>query len=138
MEKRLRKAFNEDVEKYRRILLSCANKSDWETFKMNAGRLFDYIESIEISEIERRFYRISWVIIGALFFSVIVIVSMNFDLREEIIRLRKLMGLAALMGGSFQLYFYLNFLWYLEQKNAHYERRRERFISNIEKDFSSP
>ena len=73
-----------------------------------------------------------------LFLAVIVIVSMNFDLREEILRLRNLLGVAALMGGSFQLYFFLNFWWYLGQKNTHYERRRARFIRNIEQDFRSP
>jgi hypothetical protein len=135
MEKRLNKTFNKEVEKYRRILLSCADKSEWNTFKTNAGRLFDYVESIEVSEIERRFFRISGVIMGVLFLSVILIVSMNFDLREEMMRLRKLIILTALMGSSYQLYFFLNFRRYLGQKKSNYERRRERFIRNIEEDF---
>jgi hypothetical protein len=87
--------------------------------------------------LEKKFFRISGVVMCILFLSVALIVGMSFDIKEEIIRIRKLMILAALMGSSFQLYFFVNFWRYMGQKMTYYERRRERFIKNIEQDFRS-
>jgi hypothetical protein len=137
MEKRLNEAFNQEVENYRRILLNCAGKNEWNSFKVGAGKLFDYVESIEMAVLEKKFFRISGVVMCILFLSVALIVGMSFDIKEEIIRIRKLMILAALMGSSFQLYFFVNFWRYMGQKMTYYERRRERFIKNIEQDFRS-
>jgi hypothetical protein len=137
MEKRLNEAFNQEVENYRRILLNCAGKNEWNSFKVSAGKLFDYVESIEMAVLEKKFFRISGVVMCILFLSVALIVGMSFDIKEEIIRIRKLMILAALMGSSFQLYFFVNFWRYMGQKMTYYERRRERFIKNIEQDFRS-
>jgi hypothetical protein len=137
MEKRLNEAFNQEVENYRRILLNCAGKNEWNSFTVSAGKLFDYVESIEMAVLEKKFFRISGVVMCILFLSVALIVGMSFDIKEEIIRIRKLMILAALMGSSFQLYFFVNFWRYMGQKMTYYERRRERFIKNIEQDFRS-
>lgn len=133
----MNEAFNEEIEKYRRILMSSAKKGEWNTFKVNAGRLFDYVESIEMAVLEKKFLRISRVIMFVLFLSLILILRMGFDIQEEIMRLRKLVILTAFGGSSFQLYFFLNFRWYLDHKTACYRRRRERFIKNIEQDFRS-
>ncbi len=137
MEKRLREAFNQEVENYRRILLNCAGKSEWNSFKVNAGKLFDYVESIEMAVLEKKFFRISCVIMCILFISVALIVGMSFDMKEEIMRIRRLMIVAAFMGSSFQLYFFANFWRYMGHKMTYYERRRERFIRDIERDFRS-
>jgi hypothetical protein len=135
MEQRVNEAFNEEIEKYRRTLLSCAKKSEWNAFKMNAGKLFDYCESFEVAVLEKKFFRISWIIMVILFLSVVLIFRMGFDVHEEIIRLRKLVILTALGGSGFQLYFFLNFRTYLDHKAAYYNRRKELFIKNIEQDF---
>lgn len=41
MKRGLEIQFNQDVENYRKALLYNARKSDWETFKAKAGRMFD-------------------------------------------------------------------------------------------------
>ncbi len=133
----MHKAFNQEVENYRRILLNCAGKSEWNSFKLNAGKLFDYVESVEMAVLEKKFFRISFVVMCILFVLVGLIVGTSFDMKEEVMRIRKLMILVAFMGSSFQLYFFVNFWRYMGRKITCYERRRERFIRDIEQDFRS-
>jgi len=64
MKRELNERFNYEVDRYRKALLFYAKQCQWDTFKANAGRLFDYVESIEMSEIERRFFNISKIIVG--------------------------------------------------------------------------
>jgi hypothetical protein len=135
MDKSLEKVFNEEVNKYRNILLSCAKKSEWNTFKMNAGKLFDYVESIEMSVLEKKFYSISSVIIGVLVLVVVAVWRINPAIHCQVQRIRELMIFAGIGGCSYQLYFFLNFRIYMDGKMISYKHRRERFIKNIEADF---
>jgi hypothetical protein len=137
MEKSLEMTFNEEVNKYRNILLSCAKKSEWNTFKTNAGKLFDYVESIEMSVLEKKFYNISTVIIGVLILVVVAVYKINPAIHCEVARVREVMVLIGIGGCSFQLYFYVNFRMYMDHKTTSYKYRRERFIRNIEADFKT-
>ncbi len=137
MEKSLEKVFNEEVDKYRIILLSCAKKSEWNTFKANAGRLFDYVESIEMSVLEKKFYSISSVIMAVLVLVVVAVWRLNPAIHCEIGKIRELMILAGIGGCSYQFYFFLNFRMYVNGKITSYKCRRERFIKNIEADFKT-
>lgn len=137
MDKSLEKTFNEEVNKYRNLLLSSAKKSEWNTFKTNAGKLFDYVESIEMSVLEKKFYNISTVIIGLLVLVVVAVYQINPVIHCEAARVRELMILAGIGGCSYQLYFFLNFKTYMGHKITSYQYRRERFIRNIEADFKT-
>lgn len=129
------KSFNEEVERYRRTLLSLARKCDWDAFKVQAGRLFDYVESIEMTEVERRFMRIFKIIMVILFIVLAFVWTMNPEMFPELARHKKGIVLMALAGGCFELYYYLSFRMFMEQKTKCYNKRRERFIRNIEQDF---
>ncbi|MBI5056429.1 MAG: hypothetical protein HZB61_07430 [Nitrospirae bacterium] len=135
MDSNLHRTFNDEVNRYKNALLFYARKCDWDTFKVNAGRLFDYVESIEMSEIERRFYNISKVIVMALFIVVIFILKMDQNLSPGITRLKDFVVIIAVAGGSFEIYFLLNFKMYMKNKIRRYKKRRERFIMAIEQDF---
>ncbi len=135
MERTRREAFNEEVERYRKSLLYYAGMCDWETFKAKAGRLFDYLESIEMSEVERRFGRITRVVLILLAAVVLAIWKMPSGISAEMEGLRKLVILAALCMSSFELYFFINFKRYLAVKTCFYRKRRNDFISGIEQDF---
>lgn len=135
MNEQLARTFNEEIERYKNALLFYAKKCEWDTFKINAGKLFDYIESIEMSEIEKKFLKISKVVIAILFLAVVIICRINPDIYPGLIKIKKVMTLSAVGGCSFELYFFLNFSKYMEQKMSFYKKRRERFISNIERDF---
>ena len=135
MRKGLEKQFNQEVENYRKALLYHARISDWETFKAKAGRMFDYVEAIEYSELERRFFTNFNVILVALVAIVVALFMVDFAVTPELLRLKNSMILASLGVSSFELYFYLDYKIYIKVKTVHYTERRERFIRNIEKDF---
>ena len=86
MDKELYRKFNEEIHRYRKALLFYANKCDWSRFKDNAGRLFDYCESIEALEIEKKFFRITKGIVAVLVFMVIFILKINPDVYPDLAR----------------------------------------------------
>jgi Na+/H+ antiporter NhaC len=137
MKRGLGKKFNQDVENYRKALLYHARISDWETFKAKAGRMFDYVEAIEYSELERRFYNNFNVILVVLIVIVIALFNIDFGVTPELMRLKNAFVLVGLGVSSFELYFYVDYRIYMRVKTVHYAERREKFIRNIESDFRS-
>jgi len=136
MNQEFNQLFSEEVNRYKNALLFCAKQCEWETFKINAGRLFDYVESIEMSELERKFFNISKIVVFILCIVVLFIFKMNLIIiSPKIARLRELITFVAVGIGCFEMYFFLNFRMYMKTKKSFYKKRRERFISNIEKDF---
>jgi len=137
MKRGLEQQFNQDVENYRKALLYHARTSDWETFKAKAGRMFDYVEAIEYSELERRFFKNFNGILAVLIVIAVALFNVDFAVTPELVRLKNAMVLAGLGASSFELYFYLNYRTYIKVKTFHYAERREKFIRNLEKDFRS-
>jgi len=137
MKKGLKQQFNEEVENYRKALLYHARISDWETFKAKAGKMFDYVEAIEYSELERRFFTHFNVILAVLAVIVFALFKVDFAVTPALLRLKNAMVLAGLGISSFELYFYLDYKIYVRVKTVHYRERREKFIRNIEKDFQA-
>ena len=135
MEKELYNNFNDEINRYKNALLFYAKKCDWDTFKVNAGRLFDYCESYEMSVIERKFFRISKIIVAVIFLMVVFIVKMNPNKYPELARVNEIMTLIAVATSCFEVYFFCNFRMYMKYKIVYYKRRRERFIMNIQRDF---
>ena len=127
--------FNQKVEAYRKALLYHSRTRDWQSFKVKAGRMFDYMEAVEHSELERRFYRNFSVILAVLTAIVVALFKVNVEVVPELIRFKNMMVLAGLGVSSFELYFYIDYRVYMRVKMVHYTERRERFIRNIEKDF---
>lgn len=135
MKKELNDQFNREVDGYRNALLGDARKSDWTAFEAKAGKLFDYVESIERRELERRFYSAFSLILAALILAVIALFSINFEVSPELMRLKNTVMLAALATSSFELYFFINYRMYTGVRTSLYQERRENFIRNIERDF---
>lgn len=135
MENELYNKFNEEINRYRNSLLFYAKKCDWDTFKVNAGRLFDYCESFELSVLEKKFFRITKIVLTVLFFMVILIVKMNPNVYPELARVNELMTLAAVLTCFFEVFFMCNYRMYVKGKISCYKKRRERFIKSIQRDF---
>lgn len=131
----MHRKFNDEITRYKKSLLFYARKCDWDRFKVSAGRLFDYVESIEMSEIERRFFNISKVVLIILCALTAVIFKLNPGLFPEAEKIKELMTLSAIAGCCFEVYFFFNFRRYMQGKTVFYKKRRERFIRNIENDF---
>lgn len=135
MDKELHRTFNQEVHHYRHILTTCAKRCDWESFKLHAGKLFDYVEAVEMSEIERKFLRISRVIMLILFVIAIAFFKVDPDFFPEFVRVKQFFTFSAVGGCLFEFYFFINFRMYMKNKTAFYKQRKERFIRNIERDF---
>jgi hypothetical protein len=135
MENELYNKFNEEINRYRDSLLFYAKKCDWDTFKENAGRLFDYCESFEMSVIEKKVFRITKIIVAVLFFMVILIVKMNPDIYPEFASINESMTVIAIATSCFEVFFLYNHRMYIKGKLSCYKKRRERFIMNIQRDF---
>ena len=135
MKKSMHHKFNEEINRYKNSLLFYARKCDWDTFKVNAGRLFDYVESYEMSAIEQEFFRISKIIVLVLLLAVVLIFKLNPGIFPEAERLKEIMTLFAIAGCCFEVYFFFNFRKYMQGKTYYYKKRREKFIRNIERDF---
>lgn len=135
MKEELRNAFNENVHRYRNTLLYCAKKCDWDTFKLIAGRLFDYIETVERAELRRRFFRSSGFVVAVMFCMVVFILALHPNVSPEIERLKRLIFFAALGAGGFEFFFYMNFHEYMKRKAALYKLRKDYFVRGVEKDF---
>lgn len=137
MKEELDREFNQEVDSYRKALLYYARKRDWETFKDKAGRLFDYVESIEFRELERRFFTVFNLILSLLILAVIVLFSVDFEAHRELLRLKTTFVLSAIAVSSFELYFFIDYRLYAEIKTLSYKKRRDTFVRNIAQDFSS-
>lgn len=135
MKRELAEKFNQEVDSYRNALLYEARKCDWEAFKARAGKLFDYVESIEFSELERRFFTVFSLILALLGLVVLALLGVDFQAHPELMRLKSTVVLAGIAVSSFELYFFIDYRMYMDIKTSCYKKRRENFIRNMEQDF---
>jgi hypothetical protein len=137
MKRGLAAEFNHEVETYRKALLYYAKSCEWEAFKAKAGRMFDYVESIELKELERRFFTTFNLILGGLILALACFFSMDFEVHQELMQMKGSVLFCAIAVCSFELYFYLDYRIYVNVKTTYYAQRRTRFIQGIESDFRS-
>jgi hypothetical protein len=126
---------NEEIERFKNALLHHAKQCEWDSFKKKAGILFDYLEAIELSEIERKFFKIFRIILVVLAVAIVILWKMNGEAYPALLRFKDSLVIIAIAGSCFELYFFLDFRMYVEHKMSWYKKRREQFIRNIEKDF---
>lgn len=134
MDQEFANRINEEVERYKNALLRDAKESEWQSFKSKAGKLFDYLEAIELSEIQRKFSRMFKVIFVVLVMIIVIILKMNGEAYPALLRFKNSMVITAIAGSCFELYFFLDFRLYVERMSW-YKQRREQFIRDIEEDF---
>ena len=134
MTRELARQFNDEVERYRRSLVYFAAKCEWEEFKRRAGSLFEYLEDVEASERERRFYRAFFYILAALTIGVVIVLGVDPQTSAAWLDRRRPFLVASLAGCSFELFFYLNFRWYVQARMAGFAKRRAAFIRGMEQD----
>jgi hypothetical protein len=135
MEKKLADRFNDNVERYRLMLLDHARTREWEKFKIKAGNLFDYVEVVEVSEIERKFFRIFSSVLVVLVAVIAAIVNMDTTINPDLQQVRYSITVLAVAGICFELYSYMTFRSFMMAKSIYRKKRKERFIRGIEKDF---
>ncbi len=134
MSRSLHKSINKEVEQYRRALVHFAKAREWETFEKKAGILFDYLETIELMILERKFYSV-FITILAVLVGIIAILKADGRFFPMITRYKEYVVLLAAFATCYELYFYLNYRLYVGVKMSRYKKRKEQFIRNIENDF---
>jgi len=137
MDRELYQKIDVDVERFRKALVYYARASEWEIFENKAGSLFDYLEAIELTVLERKFMRIFRLILGILIVAVIIVMKLDSGIFPSLIQYKGAFALVTIAGACYELYFYLDFQIYVKAKMSWYKKRRERFIRNIEDDFRS-
>ncbi len=135
MTKEFAHSFNDEIERYRNILLQYARKCEWDAFERIAGKFFDYVESIELGEINNKFSRTFGVILLALLLSLIAIFWIDLASHPELTRLKEAIILLAIAVTCFELFFFFNFRTYVARKLSSFKKRRDSFVKGIEMDF---
>jgi hypothetical protein len=135
MDRETRRKFNEQIGHYRIRLDLHAKKCDWEKFKLDAGRLFDYAEAIELSETRRRFLNVFRIILVLVVVCALYLFSPDPASILEIPRVKRAVIAAGAGGAFYDLFFYMNYRYYINAKALFYEKRRLRFIRGLEQDF---
>jgi len=129
------RAFNAEIGRYKNALTYCAQSNDWKNFRANAEKLFDYCEAVEALEIERRFTRVFWIIIGFVITGLFLMIRIEPWALPGFQNVKKLIFFTTFAGSCFDLYFYLNFRVYMNHKAVFYKNRKKDFIIAIERDF---
>jgi hypothetical protein len=126
---------NEEVEGFRKALVHYAKVCEWELFEKKAGILFDYLESIELRVLEKKFFRIFMIILAVLIAAVILIMNLDSLAFPALRKNRDALVLLTIAACCYELYFFLDFRIYVNAKMSWYRKRREQFIRNIKADF---
>ena len=135
MKKGLADQFNHEIDAYRRALLYYAKLSDWESFETKAGRMFDYVETVEFQELERRFFRTFGWILAALIIAITAFFKVDFEIHREWLQWKNAFLFPALSACSLEVYFFVNYRIYTDIKTYGQKNRRDKFINGIKADF---
>jgi hypothetical protein len=127
--------FNVEVERYRKMLLHYARSQEWDVFERKAGSLFDYLERVELTVLERKFFTVFMFILAVLLATVVVIVAVDGNVYPAFEKSRNGVIISALALSCYELYFFLDFRNYVKAKSSRKTKRKERFIREIEQDF---
>jgi hypothetical protein len=137
MDQELCRKFNDEIYRHQKSLTYHARRSDWGTFEANAGEMFDYVESVEMSVLEEKFYRITKIVVVVLLVMIGFIFRLNPETFPHLDRVNELLTIFGVALACFQVYFLYNFRIYKKAKRLYYNKRREKFIQDIESDFKS-
>lgn len=135
MKKELADQFNHEVDAYRRTLLYYAKISDWEAFEAKAGRMFDYVETVEFQELERRFFKTFGLILAAIIIAATAFFNVDFEVHREWLRWKNAFFFSALSACSLEIYFFVNYRIYIDVKTYGQKNQRNKFIYGIKADF---
>jgi len=135
MDQEFANRINEEIERYKNALLNDARENEWQGFKSKAGKHFDYLEGIELSEIQRKFSRMFKIILVVLVMIIVIILKMNGEAYPALLRFKDSMVITAIAGSCFEPYFFMDFRLYVEHKISWYKHKegtihqgyRERF-----------
>lgn len=137
MDRKLAEQFNNELKGYRSSLLYYAKMSNWVEFEAKAGRLFDYVETVEFSELERRFFNIFNPILMVMAAVLLALLGLDFETHQGWLSLKNAFIFTVIAAITFELFFFLNYRVYIGRRTQYYKRRRRKFIQDLLQDFRS-
>ncbi len=137
MNDQFQEKLNPEIEQYKKALLFFARVCDWESFRTNAAKLFEYLESVEVSLLKKKFYRTIAIILIALaaalgVFSIVSSAGSPFFEKYRIV-----VAVGAVAGLFFELLLVLEMHLYLSFRASKQKRREARFIKGITDDIKA-
>jgi len=127
---------NEEVEGFRKALVHFAKACEWDTFERKAGSLFDYLESLELAVLEKKFFK-KFLLIAVLIAVLVFITKLDGQTFPALLKYKDAFVQAAIAVSCFEILFFMNFRIYVKAKMSWYRKRREQFIRNIKADFAA-
>jgi hypothetical protein len=137
MDREWQSRINEEIEGFRKALVYYAKVCEWDTFEKKAGTLFDYLESIERTALEKNFFKVFLIILAGVVAVVVALTQLDGHAFPTLFKYRDAIVLAAIAACCFELFFFLNFRTYVKARMSWYRERRERFIRNLKADFAA-
>jgi len=135
MDKQFAGKLDTQISRYKQALTYFAKTCDWEVFKLNASTLFDYLESVELYLVKRKFHHLLEIIFMALVLALVLFSALGNSLSPTLIRYRSPLGLTAVSGFLVEMILLFELRLYMNVKTSHQKERKEQFIRNIEDDF---
>ncbi len=133
MDKRFSEIFNKEVDRYQSALRYFAQVCDWESFEANAAKLFEYLESTEVSLLKKKFHRTIIIILVVLVAALALFATLGSAV-PFFTKYRDLPTITVLVGSIFELLLLLELRLYLNIRASRQKRREEQFIRGIEGD----
>ncbi len=134
MDEKFQEKLNAEIERYKKALLFFARVCDWESFRANAAKLFEYLESVEVSLLKKKFYRAVTIILIAIAAAVGVFSILSRNGGPFFEKYRVVVALGAAVGLFFELLLVLEMQLYLSFMASRQKRREARFIKGITDD----
>jgi hypothetical protein len=135
MDREWHSRINEEVEGFRKALVHFAKACEWETFEKKAGGLFDYLESVELAVLEKKFFKKFLIILSVLIAAVVFITKLDSQTFPALLKYKGVIIQGAIAVSCFEMFFFMNFRIYVNAKMSWYRKRREQFIRDIKDDF---
>ncbi len=123
---------NEEIRRHKKALAFFAKTCDWMDFQSNAAMLFDYLESVELTVLQRKLRQV----IGIISLAVIIALAVfNISASPLLTKYRGPLVLIAAAAIVFELILLFELRLYVNIKAKSLKNRKDRFIRNIEHDF---
>lgn len=126
---------NDEISRYKKALIFFAKACYWFDFHSNAATLFEYLDSVELSLLKRKLRQVIEIVSVALVLAIVIFSSVNITDSPLLIKYRGQLVLIAAAAILFELLLLIELRLYVNIKTRNQQKRKDRFIRNIEHDF---
>ncbi len=137
MSKELEKRIEEELSQYKKGLLFFAKMCDWNSFRKQAARLFEFLEETKVAAIKQKLREVTTVVLIALTTALVFFSVLSTTVVPKLAEIRVPVVFMIMAGFVFELLFLLEFRVYLSYRASMEKIRRQRFIEGIESEIKA-